>query len=117
MRPRSASTAQGRTRSATQCRRAPLPRFVKGIAAAASLRTAVPVPMPGPVPRFRSILENVAGPAPPARLPSEGDVIAQRYRIVRKIAEGGMAAVYEAVHLRLRQRVALKILFPDVSEG
>ena len=59
----------------------------------------------------------MAGPDPPANLPSSGDIDAQRYRNVRKIGAGGMAAVFEAVHLRLRQRVALKILLPDVSEG
>ena len=46
-------------------------------------------------------------------LPAIGDVLAERYRLVRKIAEGGMGIIYEAEHLRLRQRVALKVLAPE----
>jgi eukaryotic-like serine/threonine-protein kinase len=51
----------------------------------------------------------------PAR-PAVGDVVAERYRLVREIAQGGMAVVFEAVHVRLRQRVALKVLLPDVGD-
>ena len=35
-----------------------------------------------------------------------------RYRLERRIAEGGMAQVYEATHLDLLKRVALKLLLP-----
>ncbi|WP_428936842.1 tetratricopeptide repeat protein [Fontivita pretiosa] len=34
------------------------------------------------------------------------------YRIIRKINEGGMGVVYEAEHLRLAQRAALKVVHP-----
>jgi serine/threonine protein kinase len=57
-------------------------------------------------PRLRSI---------PA-LPQPGDTIAGKYALVGLIGEGGMGVVYEATHLRLRQRVAIKILRPDVPE-
>ena len=39
-----------------------------------------------------------------------GDVLAERYRVVRFLAQGGMGEVYEAEDLELRQRVALKTI-------
>lgn len=51
---------------------------------------------------------------PPA-LPRPGETIAGKYTVVRVIGEGGMGIVYEAVHVRLRQRIAIKILRPDVN--
>jgi serine/threonine-protein kinase len=43
------------------------------------------------------------------------DVIAAKYRLVRVLGEGGMGVVYEAYHLRLRQRVAIKMLRPALA--
>ena len=40
-----------------------------------------------------------------------------RYQIVRFIGDGGMGAVYEAQHLDLERRVALKILLPELSRS
>jgi serine/threonine-protein kinase len=42
--------------------------------------------------------------------PLVGQTLAERYRITRKIGEGGMGAVYEATHVALGKRVAVKIL-------
>jgi len=42
-----------------------------------------------------------------------GRVIEDRYRIEELLAEGGMGAVFEATHLRMDRRVALKIVHPD----
>lgn len=44
---------------------------------------------------------------------AEEPVIAGRYRVIRLIARGGMAAVYLAEHIQLRRQVALKILYPQ----
>jgi serine/threonine-protein kinase len=49
-------------------------------------------------------------------MPGPGDTIAGKYSLVRQIGQGGMAVVFEAVHLRLHQRLAIKILRPDVPE-
>ncbi|MBX3198654.1 MAG: protein kinase [Labilithrix sp.] len=57
----------------------------------------------------------MATPAP--TLPEVGDTIAGKYRIVRVIAEGGMGIVYEAVHKRLGQRFAIKVLYPHYSSS
>ncbi len=62
----------------------------------------------------RVILEGVNEGPPLATLPRPGDTIAGKYVIVKVIGEGGMGVVYEANHLRLRRRVALKMLLPHM---
>src|SRR5579884_1248752 len=52
---------------------------------------------------------------PPAEDPLVGTVVSDRYRIVRKVGEGGMGAVYQAEHAVIGKRVALKVLFGDLS--
>jgi serine/threonine-protein kinase len=54
---------------------------------------------------------------PQATLPRLGEIIAGKYAIVRVIGDGGMGIVYEATHLRLRRRVALKMLFPHTASS
>ncbi|MBO6935067.1 MAG: protein kinase [Deltaproteobacteria bacterium] len=43
-------------------------------------------------------------------------LVGGRYEIVRKIAEGGMGAVFEAKHHMTKKTVALKVLFPHIGK-
>ncbi len=47
--------------------------------------------------------------------PRVGQVIQERYRIVRLLGEGGMGTVYEGVHLLIGRRVAIKLLHPELA--
>ncbi len=47
---------------------------------------------------------------------SPGDIIDDKYRIVRLLGEGGMGAVYEAENTRIARRVAIKVLLGDAAE-
>jgi eukaryotic-like serine/threonine-protein kinase len=44
----------------------------------------------------------------------EGQVFAGRYRVERRIAQGGMGVIYAAEHVTTEDRVALKVLWPHV---
>jgi endoglucanase len=45
-----------------------------------------------------------------------GEILAGKYRIVRFLAEGGMAAVYEAHQMVVKRRFAVKVLRADFSQ-
>ncbi|XXX74966.1 serine/threonine-protein kinase [Sorangium sp. So ce134] len=44
-----------------------------------------------------------------------GTVLAGKYRITREIGRGGMAAVYEAEHIDIGKRVAIKVLAQELT--
>lgn len=46
-----------------------------------------------------------------------GQVIANKFRLVRLLGAGGMGAVYEAEDLLLKRRVALKLMKPEVARN
>jgi hypothetical protein len=52
-------------------------------------------------------------PVPAPQLPRVGDTIGRKYSLVGRLGEGAMGVVFEAMHLRLRQRLAVKVLRPD----
>jgi eukaryotic-like serine/threonine-protein kinase len=47
---------------------------------------------------------------------SEGDFVAERFRIIRFLARGGMGEVYEAEDLELHERVALKFIRSELLD-
>ena len=52
----------------------------------------------------------MAGP-----LPRVGDILDGRYELLRTLGEGGMAVVFEATQRATGQRVAVKVLAPELS--
>jgi eukaryotic-like serine/threonine-protein kinase len=46
-----------------------------------------------------------------------GHIVDNKYRIVRLLGAGGMGAVYEGENLRIRRRVAIKLLHASVSSA
>src|SRR5689334_12431639 len=46
-----------------------------------------------------------------------GTIFAGRYRIVRRIAQGGMGAVYEVIHLDTDRRRALKVMHSHILQS
>jgi len=61
---------------------------------------------------FRRV-EGAAGP----RTLSVGTMLDDKYRIERLLASGGMGAVYMGTHIKLRKRVAIKVLNPQLSSS
>ena len=56
-------------------------------------------------------------PAPFAPdLPKVGDTLDGKYALVRVLGQGGMGIVFEAEHLRLEQRCAIKLLSPAMLD-
>lgn len=55
--------------------------------------------------------------------PVSGNVLLQagqkvgNYRVVRQLGQGGMGAVFEAVHHYIERRAAIKVLHPDLSQN
>ena len=54
------------------------------------------------------------GPASPGAPPLKPDERIGNYRLVRQLANGGMGAVYEAVHTILPRRAALKVMHREL---
>src|SRR5687767_15859677 len=50
-------------------------------------------------------------PAPPSLV---GEVLDGRYKIIRKLGEGGMGEVYAAEHIHIAKRIAIKLLRPEI---
>src|SRR6186997_1389714 len=68
-------------------------------------------PEPAPEP---GAPERSPGPEPPTV--AVGSMVADRYKILRFVARGGMAEVYEAEDVELEERMALKFLTNPFAE-
>src|SRR3954468_23488308 len=58
-------------------------------------------------------VEGAAGP----RMLTVGTMLDDKYRIEQLLASGGMGAVYMGTHIKLRKRVAIKVLNPNLSSA
>ena len=45
-----------------------------------------------------------------------GELIDSRYQLIRQVANGGMASIYEAIDTRLDRKVAVKIMHPHLAQ-
>ncbi|MBL8953439.1 MAG: protein kinase [Myxococcaceae bacterium] len=52
----------------------------------------------------------------PKRHLDPGDIIDNRYRIVKRLAAGGMGEVYQGEHVELHKPVAIKVMLPELSK-
>ena len=43
-----------------------------------------------------------------------GEVLDGRYRLIKKLGEGGMGEVYAAEHMHIEKRFAIKLLRPEI---
>ena len=47
----------------------------------------------------------------------EGDLLAGQYRLQKKIGQGGMGAVYQAIQISMDRTVAIKLLKPELTRN
>lgn len=62
------------------------------------------------------LVKPLLPPVAETQLPQPGDLLHRRFRIVRKVAHGGMGVVYEAQDEKLGRRIAIKCAKSDFHE-
>ena len=60
------------------------------------------------------IIMSGATPSSLKGMPQPGDTIDGKYALIRVLGTGGMGVVFEAEHLRLKQRCAIKMLSAEM---
>jgi len=84
-------------------------------AAAVAAASGTPIPAAGtPVPAA-DISKAKTSYLPESPDPLLGATVADRYKVIRKLGEGGMGAVYLATHMVLEKQVALKVLHGEFA--
>ncbi|MHB1844338.1 MAG: protein kinase domain-containing protein [Deltaproteobacteria bacterium] len=68
-------------------------------------------------PKCGTDLRGVGGFTDTSSWSLKGKVIADRYRILDRLGEGGMGAVYKVQHTRMGKVMALKLLRPELSKS
>ncbi len=66
------------------------------------------------LPAAGSSNEMAHAPADGAEASLVGEVLDGRYRVVKKLGEGGMGEVYAAEHIHIEKKVAIKLLRPEI---
>lgn len=71
---------------------------------------------PSPPPLPESMQPVVASHSGRLVLDLVGTVLSQRYRVLKKLGEGGMGSVYLAEHTTINKKLAIKVLSPDFCQ-
>ena len=75
-------------------------------------KCATPLPQPTPIPP--SLKTETVRPI--RRDLSTGTVFANRYQIIEELGKGGMGRVYKVLDTEVKEKVALKLIRPEVAE-
>jgi len=78
---------------------------------------ATPTPTPTPIPRSSSVNEQHTQVSVDPLAPMQTPLIGGRYRIIKRVGEGGMGKVYKVNHAQLGKTFALKIIHEKVNDA
>lgn len=107
---------QKRYPTALELKRALEEACSSSFASSAETQAATPSPLASGVSCARCDIDHTRGSSecPANRI---GHVVAGKYKLLRLMGTGGMGAVYEAEHIELRQKIAVKLLHPRYAKN